>query len=179
MPKITGARSFQAKLKRLSGPEKEKNITAALFSLGESIQVEAQISITNGSVSGSAHKPSRSGTPPNNDTGVLANNIETAVVVPMKVEVSSNAPYARIHEFGGVINHPGGTPYFIGKDGKAVFVSKSGYGAYHNLPVTKPHEIVMPERPYMRPAVAKVRTKAVYKKLRGLVNAIVTGKASD
>ena len=57
-------------------------------------------------------------------------------------------PYARIHEYGGTINHPGGTPYKI-VNGRAVFVSKArGAG----LPVTKPHDITMPARPYITPA---------------------------
>lgn len=59
-------------------------------------------------------------------------------------------PYARIHEFGGTINHPGGTPYFIGADGKAKFVSKAA-GA--GLPKTKPHPIEIPARPYITPAM--------------------------
>lgn len=176
MPKITGARSFQDKLKRLSGPAKERQIGAALFALGNAVEVEAQISITTGSVSGAGHKASAPGTPPNNDTGVLANNIETVQVDVMKVEVSSNAPYAAIQEFGGTINHPGGTPYFM-RDGLAVFVSKSGYGAYHTLPVTEPHQITLPERPYMRPAVAKVRKQAVGKKIRDVLRTVINGRA--
>lgn len=59
-------------------------------------------------------------------------------------------PYARIHEFGGTINHPGGTPYFIGKDGKAKFVSKAKGS---DLPRTKPHPIEIPARPYITPAM--------------------------
>lgn len=59
-------------------------------------------------------------------------------------------PYARIHEFGGTINHPGGTPYFIGKDGRAKFVKKAN-GA--GLPKTKPHPIEIPARPYITPAL--------------------------
>ena len=59
-------------------------------------------------------------------------------------------PYARIHEFGGTINHPGGTPYFIGADGKAKFVNKAA-GA--DLPKTKPHPIEIPARPYITPAM--------------------------
>lgn len=61
---------------------------------------------------------------------------------------------AAIQEFGVHINHPGGTPYKIGPDGRAVFVSKSA-GA--GLPVTKPHTIVIPPRPFMRPTVDRER----------------------
>lgn len=60
-------------------------------------------------------------------------------------------PYARIHELGGTINHPGGTPYFINDEGKAVFVSKAN--ADPDLPRTKPHPIKIPARPYIGPAL--------------------------
>lgn len=59
-------------------------------------------------------------------------------------------PYARIHEYGGTIKHPGGTPYFIGEDGLAKFVSKAN--ARPDMPRTKPHNIEIKARPYMRPA---------------------------
>ena len=62
------------------------------------------------------------------------------------------AEIAAIQEFGAHINHPGGTPYRIGADGRATFVSKAeGAG----LPVTKPHAIVIPPRPFMRPTVIR------------------------
>lgn len=75
-------------------------VTKALFAAGEMIAVEAQISITAGAVSGKFHVPSAPGEPPNNDTGVLAGNIETNQIGLLRVEVSSNAPYASDLEFG-------------------------------------------------------------------------------
>jgi HK97 gp10 family phage protein len=51
-------------------------------------------------VSGRNHVPSRPGEPPNQDTGVLASNIETVQISPVLVEVSSNAPYSAPLEFG-------------------------------------------------------------------------------
>lgn len=77
-----------------------RRVGGALFAGGQLIQVEAQVSITNGAVSGKGHVPSSPGEPPNQDTGVLANNIETVLVEPLKVEVSSNAPYAAALEYG-------------------------------------------------------------------------------
>jgi hypothetical protein len=77
-----------------------KQVSAALFAGGQAIQVEAQISISEGAVSGKNHVPSKPGEPPNQDTGVLANNIETVLVEPLRVEVSSNAPYAAALEYG-------------------------------------------------------------------------------
>ena len=64
------------------------------------MQTDAQTSITEGAVSGAGHIPSDPGEAPNNDTGVLANNIETLETGPLKVTVSSNAPYAAALEFG-------------------------------------------------------------------------------
>jgi hypothetical protein len=60
------------------------------------------------------------------------------------------AGIAALQEKGGVIQHPGGTPYKIGADGKAVFVTKAA-GA--GLPVTKAHSITIPPRPFMQPTV--------------------------
>lgn len=159
MVKITGTKGHKERLRKIRGEAMIKELRKAIKSSSEYLQKEAQISLTRGAVSGKNHKPSAAGTPPNNDTGTLANNIESVMTGPLTAEVSSNAPYAAIHEFGGTINHPGGTPYFM-RDGKPVFVSKSGHGAFHGLPVTKPHTIEMPERPYMRPAAQKTRPEA-------------------
>ena len=100
MPRIRGAKEFSRRLRRIAGKGKEADIGRALFVGGETIQVEAQISITAGAVSGSAHVPSRPGEPPNADTHLLSDNIETVQPEPLRVEVSSNAPYAVALEFG-------------------------------------------------------------------------------
>jgi hypothetical protein len=78
----------------------EREVGKALFAAGNLIQVEAQISITAGAVSGKGHVASLPGEPPNQDTGLLGNNIETVQVEPLLVEVSSNAPYSAPLEFG-------------------------------------------------------------------------------
>lgn len=100
MARQTGRKAASDRIRGLSGPEMVRRVGAALFAGGQMIQVEAQLSITNGAVSGRGHVPSAPGQPPKNDTGVLANNIETVQVAPLKVEVSSNAPYAAHLEFG-------------------------------------------------------------------------------
>lgn len=97
---MKGRKAHVARLKRISGPTMERQIGRALFAAGEAIQVEAQLSITRGSVSGKNHVPSRPGEAPNQDTGVLGNNIETVQKEPLLVEVSSNAPYSAALEFG-------------------------------------------------------------------------------
>lgn len=102
MVRITGKEGVSVRLSQMAGPDKDRQIGAALFAAGEMLAVEAQTSITNGSVSGKGHVPSAPGEPPNNDTGVLANNIEVTRDANdrTKVLVSSNAPYASYLEFG-------------------------------------------------------------------------------
>lgn len=97
---LKGAKAHAARLKKLTGQAMVREVGKALFAAGELIQVEAQISITAGAVSGKQHKPSAPGEAPNNDTGTLAGAIETNQVAPLVVEVSSNAPYAAALEFG-------------------------------------------------------------------------------
>ena len=97
---LKGVKAHVQRLKRLSGPGMEREVGAALYAGGNRIQVAAQISITSGAVSGKNHVPSAPGQPPNQDTGVLANNIETVQKAPLLVEVSSNAPYSTPLEFG-------------------------------------------------------------------------------
>jgi len=100
VPKITGRKAATKRIGGLGGGGMADRISRALFAAGNMIQTEAQISITEGSVSGKGHVASLPGEPPNNDTGVLANNIETVLVEPLLVEVSSNARYASALEYG-------------------------------------------------------------------------------
>jgi len=100
MVKITGGAAFSAKLKTISGSGKDADLGRALFAAGNLIEVEAARLITTGAVSGKGHVPSKPGEPPSNDSGVLARNIETVQVAPLKVEVSSNAPYSVFLEYG-------------------------------------------------------------------------------
>lgn len=100
MPKVTGGKAHAARLKFLVGADATAGIGRALFTAGQRIEDYAKGSIMAGSVSGKGHVPSRPGEPPNNDTRRLHDNIETVQVEPLKVEVSSNAPYAAVLEFG-------------------------------------------------------------------------------
>jgi HK97 gp10 family phage protein len=100
MVKIRGQAKHTARLKRMTGARMVDEVGKALFAAGSMIEIEAEISITRGSVSGKNHVPSRPGEPPNRDTGQLDNSIETNRVEPLKVEVSANAPYAAALEFG-------------------------------------------------------------------------------
>lgn len=95
---LKGAREHAARLQNLG--QFSPDVSRALFAGGERIAVAAQLSITSGSVSGKGHVPSAPGEPPNQDTGVLAGNIEVTQPSPLVVEVSSNAPYSRALEDG-------------------------------------------------------------------------------
>lgn len=121
MARVRGAQEHSRRLRRMRGAGAERFIGQALFAAGEMIQVEAQLSITRGAVSGKNHVPSKPGEPPKADTHRLSDNIETVQPRPLRVEVSSNAPYAAELEFG---------------------TSK------------------MAARPYMKPAVDKMRPEA-------------------
>ena len=73
----------------------------------------------------------------------------------------TNAELGAVHEFGATINHPGGTPYRIKKDGMAQFVSKA---KGKDLPKTKPHTITIPARSFLRePILGKDGKKEIIK----------------
>lgn len=105
MARVIGAKAHVARLRRLRSPEMVRKVGSALYAAGQLIQVEAQISITAGAVSGKGHVPSLPGQPPKADTHILANGIETLLVAPLRVNVEAVAltdkgyNYAEI-EFG-------------------------------------------------------------------------------
>lgn len=166
MAKITGADSVKKRLAGLAGAEKIELVGKALFAGGEMLKAEAQRLITAGSVSGKNHVASAPGQPPHNDTGHLKNGIIVTQIGPLHVRVISTAVYSAIHEFGGSINHPGGTAFFKGKEGDLIFVSNATaerYAAKHGrqMPRTKPHIIPMPARPFMGPAARRTKPDIV------------------
>ena len=94
MVKITGVDRHLNRMKRMDSVEEV--VSKALYVAGQMIEADAEISITEGSISGKGHIPSKPGEPPNADTRLLDTNIRTDVIStnPPKVEVSSNAPYS-------------------------------------------------------------------------------------
>lgn len=92
----------------------------------------------------------------------LVNSIKEKSRSPERVVISAGSDkvvYARIHNEGGVIDHPGGTSFFLDKEDKkkAIFVSKEKAFAWaqkhgHELPKTKPHKIPIPVRRFMGPS---------------------------
>lgn len=96
---IRGLKSHVARLKALPALA-ERHVTQALFAAAERIAVEAQLSITRGSVSGKEHVPSKPGEPPNNDSGRLADSVEATRAGRLKAKVTANSGYAANLEFG-------------------------------------------------------------------------------
>ena len=76
------------------------DISEILFVAAGLIETEARLSITQGSVSGKDHVPSKPGEPPNRDTGVLDGSIEAKLTSPTTAEVVASAPYAAALEYG-------------------------------------------------------------------------------
>lgn len=87
------------RLKRMA-QKTPKEIARALYAGGQLIEIEAERSITAGSISGKGHIPSRPGEPPNADTRQLDLNIETEIGGPALVTVTSKAPYSAFLEYG-------------------------------------------------------------------------------
>lgn len=102
------------------------------------------------------------GSPPSVKTGRLARSIVNARTGQMAWSTGTNVVYARIHEFGGSINHPGGTHWTMTKNGpkfvserRALTMALKG----RELKRTKAHTIIMPARPFMRPALFNNRAR--------------------
>lgn len=100
MVQVHGRDRAKGKISQLQGAEMVAEVDKALFKGGNLIQTTAQKSITDGSISGKGHIPSKPGEPPNADTHTLDRQIETAATGPLQVEVSSNAPYSAHLEYG-------------------------------------------------------------------------------
>jgi len=93
------ARKFSDRLQRIS-PAVVQEVARTMYAAGSLVATEAQISITRGAVSGKNHVPSAAGSAPNQDTGVLGNNIEVLQVARLRVLITSKAPYSAALEFG-------------------------------------------------------------------------------
>jgi phage virion morphogenesis protein len=86
-------------------------------------------------------------------SGQLASSVSSQIR-GNTVFIGSNLEYARVHQKGGTINHPGGTKYkFIGP-GKIAYLKK---GAKKFNGITKPHKIKIPKREYLILSEAELR----------------------
>ena len=90
--------------------------------------------------------------------------------VRARVASDGTAPYGRIHEYGGVIHHPGGTAYMYFGDSDGVrFISNAAAAKMEAiLGRTRPHLITMPERSFMRSSL-KERGPAIVEAVREAV----------
>lgn len=96
------SKAHSDRLKRMA-QRTPQQVVQALYKAGQLIELDAERSITAGSVSGAGHVPSRPGEPPNNDTGGLVRSIETRIDGKDLVTVSAGgpaAPYAVPLEYG-------------------------------------------------------------------------------
>lgn len=100
MAKVTGVDKAKRRIQSLAGPEKVALVGRALFAAGEIIKAEAQHLITLNAVSGKNHLPSKPGEPPNEDSGTLRRGIVVTQIAPLRVRISSTAPYSGFLEFG-------------------------------------------------------------------------------
>ncbi|CUR48490.1 hypothetical protein [Alloalcanivorax xenomutans] len=85
------------------------------------------------------------------------------------------------HEFGGKIDHPGGTAYGYrteqdAEDGKVRFLAQ-GQG-YMVLGETPPHEIDIPERSFLRVPL-RSKQKEIAKAFRHLLPKVIDGQISE
>ena len=101
MARIIGAGKHSRRLLKLS-KDTAKEVAKKLYSVGQDIELDAEFSITAGSISGKNHVASKPGEPPNADTRLLDSSIETVLVDSYhpKVTVTSNAPYSASLEYG-------------------------------------------------------------------------------
>lgn len=93
------AKSHSDRLKRMA-QRTPQEVARALYAGGQLIELDAEQSITAGSISGAGHIPSAPGQPPNADTRFLDTNIETEIGGPGVVTVTSKAPYSAALEYG-------------------------------------------------------------------------------
>lgn len=96
---IKGADKHLRRLKKMTaGMRKEAG--KLVYTLADMHATEAAHSITEGSVSGKNHVPSKPGEPPNADTHVLDRSIHVERVGPLRANSVADAPYAADLEFG-------------------------------------------------------------------------------
>ncbi|WP_293920677.1 HK97-gp10 family putative phage morphogenesis protein [Sphingobium sp. UBA5915] len=93
-------KSHKARLRQLRSPAMKREVGKAVVAAADLIKVDAQVSISEGSVSGRNHTPSAPGSAPNYDTGHLSDNITARRTGLDTAEVSSNAQYSAPLEFG-------------------------------------------------------------------------------
>lgn len=91
----------------------------------------------------------------NRRSGRLYNSIQSQLIentTSIYGRVSTHGvPYAAIHEFGGVIKHPGSSK----------FQAWQGPGGWVYTHMTRPHDIPIPQRSYMRSSLSEMQAEVV------------------
>jgi phage gpG-like protein len=91
----------------------------------------------------------------NKRTGRLYNSIQSMLIentTSIYGRVSTQGvPYAAIHEFGGIIKHPGSSK----------FQAWQGPGGWVYTHMTRPHDIPIPQRSYMQSSLNDMRDEIV------------------
>lgn len=153
--RITGQKAHKARLKRIRGAAMIAEVGKAIYTAGDLLTKEAQISITTGAVSGKNHVASDPGDAPNNDTGYLANNIRTYRTGALTAESSSEAEYSAALEGGSERKAGVSARSFAGK------TSPYGPSKAKQGPVRVEFgDSSTAARPFMQPAADKTRPKA-------------------
>ena len=102
MAKIVGAGKHSRRLGKIAR-DTANEVAKKLYIIGQQVELDAELSITAGSISGKNHVASAPGEPPNADTRHLDSNIETRLekssFLP-RVSVESNAEYSAALEYG-------------------------------------------------------------------------------
>jgi len=98
--RIKGAESHKRRLRKMRGRELVTALTRDTFIAADSVRGVAQFLISQGSIQGKGHVPSKPGEPPNLDTGVLSAGITARITGPLKAVAESAAPYAVPLEVG-------------------------------------------------------------------------------
>lgn len=97
---MTGVHAHLKRIRQLTDPVARKKIGMAVYAIADVVRVEAVSSITEGSISGPGHIPSRPGEPPKADTRQLDTNIIVQRTGEFTAQVVSRAPYSAPLEFG-------------------------------------------------------------------------------
>jgi HK97 gp10 family phage protein len=97
-------------------------------------------------------------------TGTLSRSLHAEVAerteTTVTVEIGTDLEYAAVHEFGGEVPHPGGTPYIVIEGQGAVFMKKDG-DYPEGTKFTQAHTIPIPAQPYLRPAFDEKKGEAL------------------
>lgn len=100
MPKLRGADAHTKRLKKLQGERVIRVANAVVYEGADIIRAEAHRSISEGSVSGKGHVPSKPEEPPNRDTGELQAGMEVSNPRPLVGRLTSSSDHAAPMEFG-------------------------------------------------------------------------------